>query len=282
MSTDLRQFFMPDHVPSKLKANSYEKFFVNAIGYTSQKAIDDLTAAFEGDESEVMIEDFDHIEFLRENIFPDTIDMKLEQVILSAFFDKDDIVLNGFETQMECLYDEQEEKFIEVDGIIPQLEKNFKQIYEEAKRDCEYYPIAEQKREGIDFYSLGVVYILYNYISFKNKSKARKFRKLYKENYQIRAMLNGFGFLFIGGQFVRHNIINVECEYFDDYLDINFEVSNEALEIMANASKKEKYDTENLQLEIERQLDECDYVTFSSHIINLLFSTLKTEKEVIM
>ena len=282
MSTDLRQFFMPDHVPSKLKANSYEKFFVNAIGYTSQKAIDDLTAAFEGDESEVMIEDFDHIEFLRENIFPDIIDMKLEQVILSTFFDKDDIDLNGFDTQMECLYDEQEETFIEVNGIIPQLEKNFKQIYEEAKSDCEYYPVAECKKEGIDYYSLGVVYFLYNYINFKNKSKARKFRKLYKENYQIRAMLNGFGFLFIGGQFVRHNIINVECENFDDYLDINFEVSNEALEIMADASKKEKYDTENLQLEIERQLDECDYVTFSSHIINLLFSTLKTEKEVIM
>ena len=95
-------------------------------------------------------------------------------------------------------------------------------------------------------------------------------------------MLNGFGFLFIGGQFVRHNVINVECESFDDYLDINFEVSNEALEIMAEASKKEKYNTEDLQLEIERQLDECDYVTFSSHIINLLFSTLKTENEVIM
>ena len=58
LSTDLRQFFTTDHVPDKLEPNSYEKFFINALSYTSPKAIDDLTIAFEEDESNDLIQNF--------------------------------------------------------------------------------------------------------------------------------------------------------------------------------------------------------------------------------
>ncbi|WP_443655807.1 hypothetical protein [Faecalibacillus faecis] len=283
MSTDLRQFFTTDHVPDKLEPNSYEKFFINALSYTSQKAIDDLTIAFENDETDSMIDDFGNVGLLRYHIFPDIVYLDLEQVILSAFFDKKDIEMKGFETQMEGLYDEQKEIFIEVEGIIPQLKNHFEPIYDEAKDECNDYDYDSNKSKNrVDYYNLGIINFLYTFIDFKNKSKARRFRKLYKKNYQIRAMLNGFGFQFIGGQFVRYDIVNVECESFDDYLDINYGVSNEALEIMANISKKERYNTELLQLEIERQLDEYACVTLSNHIINLLSDALLTENEVIM
>lgn len=50
-------------------------------------------------------------------------------------------------------------------------------------------------------------------------------------------MLYGFGYRFINGQFVKGNVRNIEIEGWE-YPDLNFGVANEALEIMANVSKK--------------------------------------------
>ena len=52
-------------------------------------------------------------------------------------------------------------------------------------------------------------------------------------------MLYGFGYRFINGQFVKGNVRNIEIEGWE-YPDLNFGVANEALEIMANVSKKER------------------------------------------
>ena len=76
-------FFTTDHVPDKLEPNSYEKFFINALSYTSPKAIDDLTIAFEEDESNDLIQNFQEIDLLDEHVFPDVIDYEFEEVILS-------------------------------------------------------------------------------------------------------------------------------------------------------------------------------------------------------
>ena len=119
------------------------------------------------------------------------------------------------------------------------------------------------------------------YIKFKNKGKAREFRKLYKKSYQIRAMLYGFGYRFINGQFVKGNVRNIEIEGWE-YPDLNFGVANEALEIMANVSKKERHNTELLQIIVERKVDDCDYKFTSNALISALSNTLKTKSEVIM
>lgn len=50
-------------------------------------------------------------------------------------------------------------------------------------------------------------------------------------------MLYGFGYRFINGQFVKGNVRNIEIEGWE-YPDLNFGVANEALEIMANVSKR--------------------------------------------
>ena len=112
MSTDLRQFFTTDHIPDKLEPNSYEKFFINALSYTSPKAIDDLTIAFEEDESDDLIQNFQEIDLLDEHVFPDVIDYEFEEVILSPFFDRNEFAVDGFETIIEGLYDEQNEVFV--------------------------------------------------------------------------------------------------------------------------------------------------------------------------
>ena len=249
MSTDLRQFFTTDHVPDKLEPNTYEKFFINALSYTSPKAIDDLTIAF-------------------------------EEVILSPFFDRNEFAVDGFETLIEGLYDEQNEVFVNVSFIIPQLKGVFREIYAEAKEWCEYSDetLSEPK---VDYYNLGTTEMQFLYIKFKNKRKARKFRKLYKKSYQIRAMLYGFGYRFINGQFVKGNVRNIEIEGWE-YPDLNFGVANEALEIMANVSKKERHNTELLQIIIERKVDDCDYKFTSNALISALSNTLKTKSEVIM
>lgn len=93
MSTDLRQFFMTDHVPDKLEPNTYEKFFINALSYTSPKAIDDLTIAFEEDESNDLIQNFQEIDLLDEHVFPDVIDYEFEEVILSPFLTETNLQL---------------------------------------------------------------------------------------------------------------------------------------------------------------------------------------------
>lgn len=179
LSTDLRQFFTTDHVPDKLEPNTYEKFFINALSYTSPKAIDDLTIAFEEDESNDLIQNFQEIDLLDEHVFPDVIDYEFEEVILSPFFDRNEFAVDGFETLIEGLYDEQNEAFVNVSFIIPQLKGVFKEIYAEAKEWCEYSDetLSEPK---VDYYNLGTTEIQFLYIKFKNKGKARKFRKLYK------------------------------------------------------------------------------------------------------
>lgn len=280
MSTDLRQFFTTDHVPDKLEPNTYEKFFINALSYTSPKAIDDLTIAFEEDESNDLIQNFQEIDLLDEHVFPDVIDYEFEEVILSPFFDRNEFAVDGFETLIEGLYDEQNEVFVNVSFIIPQLKGVFREIYAEAKEWCEYSDetLSEPK---VDYYNLGTTEMQFLYIKFKNKGKARKFRKLYKKNYQIRAMLYGFGYRFINGQFVKGNVRNIEIEGWE-YPDLNFGVANEALEIMANFSKKERHNTELLQIIVERKLDDCDYKFTSNALISALSNTLKTKSEVIM
>ncbi|MFR6153156.1 MAG: hypothetical protein ACLUJI_00530 [Faecalibacillus faecis] len=280
MSTDLRQFFTTDHVPDKLEPNSYEKFFINALSYISPKAIDDLTIAFEEDESNDLIQNFQEVDLLDEHVFPDVISYELEQVILSPFFDKDEFVLDGFNTIIEGLYDEQNETFVKVDFVIPQLKSIFEELYTEAKAWCEYSDeiLSEPK---IDYYNLGTIEMQFLYIKFKNKSKARKFRKLYKKSYQIRATLYGFEYRFENGQFVKGNVRDIESEGWE-YPDLNFGVANEALEIMANISKKQRYNTELLQLEIERKVDDCEYNFTSNALISALSNTLKTKNEVIM
>lgn len=170
LSTDLRQFFTTDHVPDKLEPNTYEKFFINALSYTSSKAIDDLTIAFEEDESNDLIQNFQEIDLLDEHVFPDVIDYEFEEVILSPFFDRNEFAVDGFETLIE-----------------------------------------------------------------------------------------GW-----------------------EYPDLNFGVANEALEIMANVSKKERHNTELLQIIVERKEDDCDYKFTSNALISALSNTLKTKTEVIM
>lgn len=280
LSTDLRQFFTTDHVPDKLEPNSYEKFFINALSYTSPKAIDDLTIAFEEDESNDLIQNFQEVDLLDEHVFPDVINYELEEVILSPFFDRNEFEVDGLGTMIEGLYDEQNEKFINVDFIIPQLKSIFEEIYTEAKDWCEYSDgiLSEPK---IDYYTLGTIEMQFMYINFKNKSKARKFRKLYKKRYQIRAILYGFGYRFINGHFFKGNVRNTEWERWE-YPDLNFGVANEALKIMANISKKQRYNTELLQLEIERKVDDCEYNFTSNALISALSNTLKTKNEVIM
>ena len=248
MSTDLRQFFTTDHVPDKLEPNTYEKFFINALSYTSPKAIDDLTIAFEEDESNDLIQNFQEIDLLDEHVFPDVIDYEFEEVILSPFFDRNEFAVDGFETLIEGLYDEQNEVFVNVSFIIPQLKGVFREIYAEAKEWCEYSDetLSEPK---VDYYCLGTTEMQFLYIKFKNKGKARKFRKLYKKNYQIRAMLYGFGYRFINGQFVKGNVRN---------------------------------NTELLQIIVERKVDDCDYKFTSNALISALSNTLKTKSEVIM
>lgn len=121
LSTDLRQFFTTDHVPDKLEPNTYEKFFINALSYTSPKAIDDLTIAFEEDESNDLIQNFQEIDLLDEHVFPDVIDYEFEEVILSPFFDRNEFAVDGFETLIEGLYDEQNEVFVNVVNIPDRL-----------------------------------------------------------------------------------------------------------------------------------------------------------------
>ena len=93
LSIDLRQFFTTDHVPDKLEPNTYEKFFINALSYTSPKAIDDLTIAFEEDESNDLIQNFQEIDLLDEHVFPDVIDYEFEEVILSPFLTETNLQL---------------------------------------------------------------------------------------------------------------------------------------------------------------------------------------------
>ena len=170
--------------------------------------------------------------------------------------------------------------FVNVSFIIPQLKGVFRETYAEAKEWCEYSDetLSEPK---VDYYNLGTTEMQFLYIKFKNKGKARKFRKLYKKNYQIRAMLYGFGYRFINGQFVKGNVRNIEIEGWE-YPDLNFGVANEALEIMANFSKKERHNTELLQIIVERKVDDCDYKFTSNALISALSNTLKTKSEVIM
>ena len=59
-------------------------------------------------------------------------------------------------------------------------------------------------------------------------------------------------------------------------------MANEALEIMANVSKKERHNTELLQIIVERKEDDCDYKFTSNALISALSNTLKTKSEVIM
>ena len=51
---------------------------------------------------------------------------------------------------------------------------------------------------------------------------------------------------------------------------------------MANVSKKERHNTELLQIIIERKVDDCDYKFTSNALISALSNTLKTKSEVIM
>lgn len=85
--------FTTDHVPDKLEPNTYEKFFINALSYTSPKAIDDLTIAFEEDESNDLIQNFQEIDLLDEHVFPDVIDYEFEEVILSPFLTETNLQL---------------------------------------------------------------------------------------------------------------------------------------------------------------------------------------------
>ena len=170
MSTDLRQFFTTDHIPDKLEPNSYEKFFINALSYTSPKAIDDLTVAFEEDESNDLIQNFQEIDLLDEHVFPDVIDYEFEKVILSPFFDRNEFLVDGFETIIEGLYDEQNEVFVNVSFIIPQLKGVFRETYAEAKEWCEYSDetLSEPK---VDYYCLGTTEMQFLYINSRTREK---------------------------------------------------------------------------------------------------------------
>ena len=277
MSTDLRQFFTTDYVPTKLCENSVEKFLINVLSYTPKKNIDAFQRDIENEN--LQIEDFGmmDMEYVRSHLFPDYIGMDAEKAILSPFFDEEDLEINGVDTPMDCVYDQQNQAFVsEAPNFIPQLREQFNMTFLEAQEWCKI----DENKDGYDQYLLETVQMTFYYIQFKNKSKARKFRKLYKKNYEIRALLEMFGYVFFNGQFMYGSVKCID-DFYDDY-GFPIAVANDALKIMSNSSGKKPHDTTIIQEALEEQLDELNPCTLMDYLINSLNSSLKTNSEVIM
>lgn len=137
------------------------------------------------------------------------------------------------------------------------------------------------EKGNVDEYLLGTVRLNICHVRFKDKSKARKFRKLYKKHYEIRALFNEFGFLFRNGQLAKGNVTDIECEDIQEF-ETAFSLMNEAINIISEHSKKQRGDSD----ELETLLCDANGKTLKrlrvSALINTFIDTLSTNEEVIM
>ena len=278
LSIDLRQFFTTDYVPRIIHDNTIESFIANLISYLPQTTIDDATEYFE---NELEFQDISFIEdknYLADHVFEDIIlDRGMIFALLSPFFDEQDLAITSDDAQMESWYDKHNEQFVDLGtGYIPQIKKEFEKELYFAAIDC-----CTDEKGNVDEYLLGTVRLNICHVRFKDKSKARKFRKLYKKHYEIRALFNEFGFLFRNGQLAKGNVTDIECEDIQEF-ETAFSLMNEAINIISEHSKKQRGDSD----ELETLLCDANGKTLKrlrvSALINTFIDTLSTNEEVIM
>ena len=275
MSIDLRQFFTTDYVPHEFKGNSIENFILNLFSFLPQNIIDEATEYLEDDE--VAQEEFIYKEFLVDHLFADIIpDYGLEGVLLASFFKMDDLIINSDDALMNEWYDKQNNVFVELDNkYVPQVKKIFEDApYHTAIDWCEY-------GGGYDDYSMEITRLRLSHIRFKNKSLARKFRKLYKKHYEIRAMLDEFNFGFKNGQLINWCVSNMECDGYEVF-ETDLSVLNDAVNILGNASGKMRNETEELEFILHALSETPSKRMNIGNLIEELISSLKSNEEVIM
>ena len=275
MSIDLRQFFTTDYVPHEFKGNSIENFILNLFSFLPQATIDETTEYL--DEDEVAQEEFLYKDFLVDHVFADIIPCcGLERILLASFFEMKDLIVSSDDGLMNQWYDMQNNIFVELDDkYVPQVKKIFESLpYHTAIEWCKY-------DGSYDDYSMNVARLRLSHIRFRNKSLARKFRKLYKKHYEIRAMLDEFNFGFQNGQLISWRVSNIECDGCEVF-ETDLSVLNDAVNILGDASGKIRNETEELEFTLYALSEAPSKRMNIGSLIEELISSLKSNEEVIM
>lgn len=187
-----------------------------------------------------------------------------------------DLIVSSDDGLMNQWYDMQNNIFVELDDkYVPQVKKIFESLpYHTAIEWCKY-------DGSYDDYSMNVTRLRLSHIRFRNKSSARKFRKLYKKHYEIRAMLDEFNFGFQNGQLISWRVSNIECDGCEVF-ETDLSVLNDAVNILGDASGKIRNETEELEFTLYALSEAPSKRMNIGSLIEELISSLKSNEEVIM
>lgn len=74
--------------------------------------------------------------------------------------------------------------------------------------------------DTIDDYFLEMSRVIFMHITFRNKSLARKLRKVYSQNVYMREMFENLNIFMMNGEFITLMMYNAETGLYGDYIDI--------------------------------------------------------------
>lgn len=211
---DLRQYFIEKHFNYK---NSDLTLIEAIIGYQleSDECID-IFEEYADSLGEIFIDYEQDLELLNTHVFSDLFNSNIYQYIFQSFIKSDDFVLTEIDGVLGYMYDEENEKFINITNNLPlQIRKHVNSFYQEAQDECYYIDGKEIK---LDSYCAETIGFRLYHIKVNNKSLARLLRKNYKANGSFYALCNQLGIYMENGQFLLMEYTYLEASgFYDQY-----------------------------------------------------------------
>ena len=226
MWIDLRQYFI-DKSEFNFNDNSPEYFIKKVVECFSEETVEDFVDNFNYGE---LYDDICNKEILSYHVFGDCLGKSLIEAILLTFLDSDDFSEYGYDVPLENLYDCHNEEFMSITDeeylYIPHtVKKEVEKLYRQATEEC--------YMDGTyDEYLAETLYFRMNCVRFKNKSKARKLRKLIHSSSTVRHLFSNAGFELENGQLLQLEYACIECDGFYAYYIDDFAVMSDAIDIL--------------------------------------------------
>lgn len=193
--------------------------------------------------------------------------------VLATFIDENDFEVYELGSTLEMMYSEEDEQFTFAEIILlpMQVRKYVLNFFERAVND------ATDSKGNYDEYNAQNMDFRVRYVKFMNKSKARKIRKLYEKDEDVKEMFLQLGYFFENGQLLYIAYAWMDTMgYYDDYFN-NVEDAIAGLYSLRNAFGKARTNDASELVEVLK----CENFD-NFQIIRDLNLALDTKDEVII
>ena len=274
MSRDLRQFFTSDSEIQEFTFahESPEEFIATVLGY-QEDATEVVDYIEENIEmlADITNDDISDFESLNVHLFYDLLGGSIYDYIFSSFLKKKDFELKDLDTTLDYLYDGTNEKFIDITNEFPdKLNGYINNFYKDVKRECFY-------ENEYDSYTASTINLRIYHLKLKNKSMARKLRKMYIQKKELFRMMTEIEFEMVNGEFIYIEAVYIENDGFYNR-SILFAPVTDAIIFLNKKLKTGRIHDDGIYY----ILDEVYNLTDNSDFINLILRTLSTDEEVII